>query len=92
MFDDDGDRYWQQQEERERQRRVEERRRKDEKSAGILGVTPDATRADIKRAYYRLSRQYHPDRWTADNAERLTLQASQERMQSINDAYHHLID
>ncbi len=27
----------------------------------ILGLTPAATLADIKRAYRRLARQYHPD-------------------------------
>ena len=27
----------------------------------ILGVTDDATLADIKRAYHRLARVYHPD-------------------------------
>lgn len=27
----------------------------------VLGVTPKATQSDIKSAYYKLSKLYHPD-------------------------------
>ena len=33
---------------------------------GILGLTSDATLADIKKAYRKLARQHHPDRNNAD--------------------------
>ena len=33
---------------------------------GILGLTSDATLADVKNAYHRLARQHHPDRNNAD--------------------------
>ena len=33
---------------------------------GILGLTPDATPADVKKAYRQLARQHHPDRNNAD--------------------------
>lgn len=28
----------------------------------ILGLSPRATQSDIKKAYYKLSMQYHPDK------------------------------
>jgi curved DNA-binding protein CbpA len=33
---------------------------------GILGLTSDATLADVKKAYRKLARQHHPDRNDAD--------------------------
>ena len=46
----------------------------------ILGVTKDATDADIKRVYRKLARQYHPDR-NPDDA------AAEEKFKSIQSAY-----
>jgi curved DNA-binding protein CbpA len=34
----------------------------------ILGLTSDATLADVKKAYRQLARQHHPDRNNADPA------------------------
>ena len=45
-----------------------------------LGVTKDSTDAEIKRAYRKLARQYHPDRNPNDTA-------SEERFKSIQNAY-----
>ena len=45
-----------------------------------LGVTNDSTDAEIKRAYRKLARQYHPDRNPNDTA-------SEERFKSIQNAY-----
>ena len=33
---------------------------------GILGLTSDATLADVKKAYRKLARQHRPDRNNAD--------------------------
>ena len=46
----------------------------------VLGVSPDATDEEIKRAYRRLAKQYHPDRNPGDAA-------AAKKMQDINDAY-----
>jgi molecular chaperone DnaJ len=50
----------------------------------ILGVGRDATEEDIKKAYRRLARQYHPDMNKEPGAE--------ERFKEINEAYQVLSD
>jgi len=52
---------------------------------GILGIGPDASTADIKRAYRRLARQYHPGINPGDRA-------AQERFARISEAYETLVD
>ena len=49
----------------------------------VLGVSPDASDEEIKRAYRRLAKQYHPDRNPGDeNAAKM--------MQRINAAYEQI--
>jgi len=50
----------------------------------VLGVGRDASEEDIKKAYRRLARQYHPDVSTVDGAE--------ERFKEVNEAYQVLSD
>jgi len=50
----------------------------------LLGVTRDATEADIKRAYRKLAMDYHPDRNPAPEAE--------ARFKEITEAYEVLRD
>ena len=50
----------------------------------VLGVTPDATDAEVKAAFRRLTLQYHPDRVAAlgDDVRR----AAEQRFKEINEA------
>jgi hypothetical protein len=50
---------------------------------GILGLTSDATLADVKKAYRKLARQHHPDRNNADPG-------AIDRFQRITEAYEYL--
>lgn len=50
----------------------------------ILGVSPSAHAADIKRAYRRLALQYHPDKNSSPEAERF--------FKEVNEAYETLGD
>ena len=49
----------------------------------ILGVSPDASDEEIKRAYRELAKKYHPDRNPGD-------QEAARKMQEVNDAYERI--
>ncbi len=55
----------------------------------VLGVEPDASDAEIKRMYHKLSKKYHPDANIDDPELR---QWSEARMKELNEAYTVLRD
>lgn len=54
----------------------------------VLGVQPDSSEEDIKRAYRRLSRTFHPDRRLDESEKRSAV----ERWLRISQAHDVLID
>ena len=51
----------------------------------ILGVSSNTSSEEIKMAYKRLAKQWHPDRWrNSSDFERLQ---AEEKMKDINEAY-----
>ncbi len=53
----------------------------------VLGVSPDATDAEVKAAYREQAKKYHPDNY-ADNP---LSELAQEKMQEINEAYDTIV-
>jgi len=51
----------------------------------VLSVSKNATQAEIKKAYKRLAKQYHPDRNQGDKA-------AENRFKEVSEAYQTLSD
>mgnify|MGYP003268313395 FL=1 len=49
----------------------------------VLGVTPQTSDDDVKRAYRELARKYHPDNYVNNPLADL----AETRMKEINEAY-----
>ncbi|GME51103.1 and tpr domain protein [Neofusicoccum parvum] len=55
----------------------------------VLGVTRDADEREIKRAYRKLTKEYHPDKASQKG---ISAEEAQKKMASINEAYEVLSD
>ncbi len=53
----------------------------------VLGISPNATDDEVKNAYRRMARKYHPDNYGDNPLSDL----AQEKMQEINEAYDTII-
>lgn len=58
----------------------------------VLGISPGATREDIKHAYHRLAKVHHPDRWSGKAISPEELHHHQETFKNITVAYHLLME
>ena len=52
----------------------------------VLGVSPNATDEEVKKAYRTLAKKYHPDAYINNPLADL----AQEKMKEINDAYERI--
>jgi DnaJ like chaperone protein len=53
----------------------------------VLGLSPSASAAEVKRVYLRLVREHHPDRLIAKGVPQEMIGAATARMAAINAAY-----
>jgi len=56
----------------------------------ILGLSPEAGPEEVKAAYRRLAKEYHPDRIQAKGLPEDFLTFAKEKFQAINEAYHRI--
>jgi len=56
----------------------------------VLGVTPKASYDEIRSAYRRLVKDYHPDKF--QNGDEIGKKEATRRTKQINEAWHHLSD
>ena len=54
----------------------------------VLGVSPDASDEEIKKAYRMLSRKYHPD----SNINNPNKAEAEEKFKQVKEAYHQIMD
>lgn len=54
----------------------------------VLGLTPEATDAEVKRAFRQLAAEYHPDK--AAHAGRQAAEQASRRFQEVRDAYEEI--
>jgi DnaJ like chaperone protein len=54
---------------------------------GVLGLTPSASKADVKKAYRRLMSQNHPDKLVAKGLPEEMMRLAKEKTQKISKAY-----
>ena len=59
----------------------------DAESLKVLHLEPDASLSDVKKAYRKMAKENHPDRFTDTGQKK----AQQQKMAEINEAYHSIL-
>lgn len=54
---------------------------------GVLGVKPEASEKEVKQAYRKLVRDYHPDRLIAEGLPQEFIELANEKLAVINNAF-----
>lgn len=60
------------------------------KYSEVLGVSENATMSEIKKAYRKLVKEYHPDKLAADSVPPEYIEFANQKMIEINEAYEYL--
>ena len=85
---------------RQEQARQEESRQRQQRSSppppdrttralAVLGLTPGASKTDVRRAYRRMAQLHHPDRFYSESEHQVALASA--RFQRIKNAYDYLM-
>ncbi|MGA4493465.1 J domain-containing protein [Vreelandella venusta] len=86
---------WQQEQKRQEEARRQQHERpsspadRHTRALAVLGLTPGANRADIRRAYRRMAQLHHPDRFYSGSEHQVALAST--RFQRIKSAYDYLM-
>lgn len=91
FMDDDDDEDYFGYDDFERQHEKEEAEKLQE-AVDLLGVPVDATLSEVRKAFHRKARTYHPDSYRPeDHEDGLTKEEAQEHFKHIGNAYELLI-
>lgn len=60
------------------------------KYSEVLGVSPDASLSEIKKAYRKLVKEYHPDKLASGSVPEDYIAFANQKIRDINEAYEYL--
>ncbi|AVI62587.1 J domain-containing protein [Halomonas sp. GFAJ-1] len=88
---------WQQEQARQEESRRQQRQRSSSppppdrktRALAVLGLTPGASRTDVRQAYRRMAQLHHPDRFYSESDHQVALASA--RFQRIKNAYDYLM-